>query len=99
MLAARLNGVGADESLEMREQKPRRAGIRRGDDETARLRRLADQEAQGADALMNLDPNRLMRPDAVAEAYWQLYRQPKDAWTFELEIRSFGEGGEYHGQG
>jgi NAD(P)-dependent dehydrogenase (short-subunit alcohol dehydrogenase family) len=48
-------------------------------------------EREGADALANLDPNRLMRPDAVADAYWQLYRQPRDAWTFEQEIRPFGE--------
>ena len=27
----------------------------------------------------------------VAEAYWQLYNQPRDAWTFEQEIRPFGE--------
>jgi len=33
----------------------------------------------------------LMRPSAVAEAYWQLYRQPEDAWTFEQEIRPFDE--------
>jgi hypothetical protein len=32
-----------------------------------------------------------MRPAAVAEAYWQLYQQPRDAWTFEHEIRPFGE--------
>jgi len=32
-----------------------------------------------------------MRPEAVAEAYWQLYLQPADAWTFEQEIRPFGE--------
>jgi hypothetical protein len=48
-------------------------------------------EREGADALKALDPNRLMRPDAVADAYWQLYRQPRDAWTFEQEIRPFGE--------
>ncbi len=46
---------------------------------------------EGDDALANLDPNRLMRPDSVAETYWQLYRQPRDAWTFELDIRPFGE--------
>ncbi|MDB5400800.1 MAG: short-chain dehydrogenase [Rhodopila sp.] len=46
---------------------------------------------EGDDALANLDPNRLMRPEAVAESYWQLYRQPRDAWTFEQEIRPFGE--------
>jgi hypothetical protein len=46
---------------------------------------------EGADALATLDPNRLMRPAAVAEAYWQLYQQPRDAWSFEQEIRPFGE--------
>ena len=46
---------------------------------------------EGEDALRNLDADRLMRPEAVAEAYWQLYQQPRDAWTFELEIRPFGE--------
>jgi NAD(P)-dependent dehydrogenase (short-subunit alcohol dehydrogenase family) len=46
---------------------------------------------EGPQAMENLDPNRLMRPAAVAEAYWQLYQQPRDAWTFELEIRPFGE--------
>lgn len=46
---------------------------------------------EGARAAENIDPNRLMRPAAVAEAYWQLYRQPRDAWTFEHEIRPFGE--------
>ncbi len=49
------------------------------------------KEREGEEALRNLDPNRLMRPEAVAEAYWQLYGQPRDAWTFELEIRPFGE--------
>ncbi|MDA9451187.1 MULTISPECIES: SDR family NAD(P)-dependent oxidoreductase [unclassified Bradyrhizobium] len=44
---------------------------------------------EGAQALE--DPNRLMRPAAVAESYWQLYQQPRDAWTFEHEIRPFGE--------
>ncbi|WP_428484686.1 SDR family NAD(P)-dependent oxidoreductase [Rhodopila sp.] len=51
--------------------------------------RIKDRE--GEDALRNLDPNRLMQPDSVAETYWRLYQQPRDAWTFELEIRPFGE--------
>ncbi len=38
-----------------------------------------------------LDPNRLMRPDSVADAYWSLFTQPRDAWSFEHEIRPFGE--------
>jgi NAD(P)-dependent dehydrogenase (short-subunit alcohol dehydrogenase family) len=33
----------------------------------------------------------LMRPAAVAEAYWALYCQPRDAWTFEQEIRPHAE--------
>jgi hypothetical protein len=46
---------------------------------------------EGQEALDKLDPTRLMSPAAVAEAYWALYRQPPDAWTFEQEIRPFGE--------
>jgi NAD(P)-dependent dehydrogenase (short-subunit alcohol dehydrogenase family) len=49
------------------------------------------REREGDAALSNLAPDRLMRPSAVAEAYWQLYQQPRDAWTFEQEIRPFGE--------
>jgi hypothetical protein len=49
------------------------------------------KEREGEDALKNLDPTRLMQPAAVAEAYWQLYQQRPDAWTFEQEIRPFGE--------
>jgi NAD(P)-dependent dehydrogenase (short-subunit alcohol dehydrogenase family) len=46
---------------------------------------------EGEAALANLDPGRLMRPAAVAEAYWQIYQEPRDAWSFEREIRPFGE--------
>ncbi len=49
------------------------------------------KEREGQQALENLDPNRLMPPASVAEAYWQLYQQPKSAWVFEQEIRPFGE--------
>lgn len=49
------------------------------------------REREGAEALENLDPHRLMPPAAVAEAYWRLYEQPPSAWTFEQEIRPFGE--------
>src|SRR5271165_5671012 len=46
---------------------------------------------EGDEGLRDLDPNRLMQPASVAEAYWQLYQQPRDAWTFEMDIRPFGE--------
>ena len=49
------------------------------------------REREGDEAMQNFDTNRLMRPEAVADAYWQLYQQPRDAWTFEQEIRPFGE--------
>lgn len=45
----------------------------------------------GAEALETLEPDQLMNPASVAEAYWQLYRQPRDAWTFELDVRPYRE--------
>ena len=49
------------------------------------------KEREGETALANLDPGRLMRPESVAEAYWQIYQEPRDAWSFEREIRPFAE--------
>ena len=46
---------------------------------------------EGEEALAKLPPGRLMRPQAVAESYWALYSQPRDAWSSEMEIRPFGE--------
>ncbi|MCO6415274.1 SDR family NAD(P)-dependent oxidoreductase [Siccirubricoccus sp. KC 17139] len=33
----------------------------------------------------------LLDPDAIAEAYWQLIRQPRSAWSAELELRPWVE--------
>lgn len=33
----------------------------------------------------------ILRPDHIAENYWQLHRQPRDAWTFELDLRPYME--------
>ncbi|MGH7038629.1 MAG: SDR family NAD(P)-dependent oxidoreductase [Stellaceae bacterium] len=49
------------------------------------------KEREGEAALADLAPDRLMRPESVAEAYWQIYREPRDAWSFEREIRPFAE--------
>jgi NAD(P)-dependent dehydrogenase (short-subunit alcohol dehydrogenase family) len=49
------------------------------------------RQRSGAEALERLDPDQLMHPASVAEAYWQLYRQPRDAWTFELDMRPYRE--------
>jgi len=47
--------------------------------------------AQGDEAVENLPPDRLMNPSSIAETYWQLHTQPRDAWTHELDIRPYGE--------
>ena len=39
----------------------------------------------------DLPPDTLMNPASIAETYWQLHRQPRDAWTHELDLRPFGE--------
>src|SRR5580698_3356257 len=48
--------------------------------------------ARGGDAAVAaIEPDQLMNPDSIADAYWQLYRQPRDAWTFELDVRPYRE--------
>jgi len=47
--------------------------------------------ARGAEALEQLAPDTLMEPASIAEAYWRLHRQTRDGWTFELDLRPFGE--------
>ncbi|MEM7440982.1 MAG: SDR family NAD(P)-dependent oxidoreductase [Pseudomonadota bacterium] len=38
-----------------------------------------------------LPENTLMDPESVAEAYWMLWQQTPDAWTFELDLRPYAE--------
>ena len=33
----------------------------------------------------------IVDPASIAEAYWQLHRQPRDAWTHELDLRPWME--------
>lgn len=33
----------------------------------------------------------VMRPDDIAEIYWHLHQQPRSAWTFETDVRSYAE--------
>ena len=47
--------------------------------------------ARGADALDQLPPDTLMEPASIAETYWQLHCQPRNAWTHELDLRPFAE--------
>lgn len=36
-------------------------------------------------------PDELVNPESIAESYWQLHLQPRDAWTHELDLRPYGE--------
>lgn len=36
-------------------------------------------------------PDELVDPGSIAEVYWQLHLQPRDAWTHELDLRPYGE--------
>jgi NAD(P)-dependent dehydrogenase (short-subunit alcohol dehydrogenase family) len=33
----------------------------------------------------------ILDPEAIAENYWQLHRQPRSAWTHELDLRPWKE--------
>jgi NAD(P)-dependent dehydrogenase (short-subunit alcohol dehydrogenase family) len=33
----------------------------------------------------------ILNPDHIAENYWYLHNQPRDAWTFELDLRPYME--------
>jgi len=33
----------------------------------------------------------ILNPEHIAENYWQLHAQPRDAWTFELDLRPYME--------
>jgi NAD(P)-dependent dehydrogenase (short-subunit alcohol dehydrogenase family) len=58
--------------------------------DTAWVRERIKQRS-GVEAVERLEPNQLMNPASIADAYWQLYCQPRDAWTFELDVRPYGE--------
>lgn len=48
-------------------------------------------QARGADVAANLPPDVLMEPASIADAYWALHQQSRDAWTFEMDLRPYGE--------
>jgi NAD(P)-dependent dehydrogenase (short-subunit alcohol dehydrogenase family) len=37
------------------------------------------------------DQQGILNPDSIAEAYWQIHQQPRDAWTHETELRPWME--------
>jgi len=56
-----------------------------------RLGARADQGAGGRSRPRQSRSRQAERPASVAEAYWQIYQEPRDAWSFEREIRPFAE--------
>ena len=56
--------------------------------DTAFVRERHRSQGRDPDAL---PPDTLMNPASVAEAYWMLHNQSRDAWTFELDLRPFAE--------
>jgi NAD(P)-dependent dehydrogenase (short-subunit alcohol dehydrogenase family) len=37
------------------------------------------------------DQDGILNPEHIAEHYWYLHSQPRDAWTFELDLRPWSE--------
>ncbi|WPN45832.1 MULTISPECIES: SDR family oxidoreductase [unclassified Pseudomonas] len=37
------------------------------------------------------DQDGILNPEHIAENYWYLHTQPRDAWTFELDLRPWSE--------
>ncbi|MGW8465622.1 SDR family oxidoreductase [Pseudomonas sp. CLCA07] len=37
------------------------------------------------------DEDGILNPEHIAENYWYLHSQPRDAWTFELDLRPWSE--------
>jgi NAD(P)-dependent dehydrogenase (short-subunit alcohol dehydrogenase family) len=45
----------------------------------------------GEQAVAGIQRDQLMDPESVANAYWYLHSQPRDGWTFELDLRPYRE--------
>lgn len=56
--------------------------------DTAWVREIIAKRGDDPDAL---EQDTLMKPTSVADAYWALAHQPRDAWTFEMDIRPYKE--------
>lgn len=49
------------------------------------------RSSRGEAAAANLAPDTLMEPSSIADAYWYLHQQKRDAWTFEMDLRPYKE--------
>ena len=44
-----------------------------------------------AQHVAEVGPDGILNPDHIAQAYWWLHSQPRDTWTFELDLRPSAE--------
>ena len=49
------------------------------------------RSTRGEEAVASLAPDTLMDPSSIADAYWYLHQQKRDAWTFEMDLRPYKE--------
>lgn len=52
---------------------------------------VRDRIKERGDDPNDLPADSLMNPESVAESYWMLHHQSRDAWTHEMDIRPFAE--------
>lgn len=46
---------------------------------------------QFAEKYASKDQDGILNPEHIADNYWHLHQQPRDAWTFELDLRPWTE--------
>jgi len=48
-------------------------------------------DSQRSRELHDMDPGRMMKPEDIAEIYWQIAHQPASTWTHEIDLRPSSE--------
>lgn len=56
--------------------------------DTAWVRQMIEKSGRSE---AEIPEDTLVDPEHIADAYWFLHRQPRDAWTFELDLRPSAE--------
>jgi hypothetical protein len=67
----------------------RRTSTSRTSSSTARS--TPSSSAPTSRALCDQGEDGILSPDHIAETYWYLHTQPRDTWTFELDLRPWNE--------
>ena len=80
----KLDDASAERNRKLADEKLART-LDDGGIDGERLRKRAPTliKERGEDGLLDID--------AIAETYWQIHRQPRSAWTQEVDLRPFKE--------